>query len=83
MLIGLWLVICFLHWLLYRGLIIDSFNLHGRIPSARERLTKCVMMLGMDLKMCLMRKVGISSGPAERLGFSFSTIFVTVFDVTC
>ena len=40
-------------------------------------------MLGMDLKMCLMRKVGIPLGPAERLGFSFSTIFITVFNVTC
>ena len=40
-------------------------------------------MFGIDLKMCLSRNVGIPSGPAERLGFSLSSIFITVLLVTC
>ena len=36
------------------------------------------MMFGIDLKMCLIRNIGIPSGLAEILGFSLSTIFIAV-----
>ena len=76
-------VIFFLGPDLYIGFIMDSFNLFGNIPSARDKSIECVMMLGIALKICLMRNVGIPSGPAERFGFSLSIIFIIMLLFTC